>query len=194
MPFSTNCSGIRIHISQRWSQSPLQSGAATAIIALRLGRVLLLWQDDPAFVVGESKNHPRGGREEVFVQLNPSIPWQHSPGWRHGFDARGGAGWLDRDVRSVACADFLHGPCCFVENPPGNRYLKERWLPARQRLPPRNSSPPGSDESCRLGRFPWFEGQLAVSIQVDRQKYGDLGCSQALERVQGLCLVKRQAL
>lgn len=181
-------------ISWNWPRPPLLLGVAVfAAMALLLGRELLPPQDDPALVIG--------GSEGIRVALGEGFS---SPGIRQFHDGMTTsdvmvltpmAGQGDAWVPAVPPQALIDGMALvIVENPPGNRQLQAGWMPARQRLALGIPLHPDRMSRADWVALPGIGEQLATRIEVDRQKYGDFGRFEALERVKGIGPAKLQAL
>jgi competence protein ComEA len=181
-------------ISLRWSRPPLLFGVAVfAAMALLLGREFLPPQDDPALVVN--------GDGGIRVALGEGFA---SPGVRQFHD-----GMTTSDVMVLTPAVEQGGSIVspappqvlidgmalvIVENPHGNRQLQAGWMPARQRLALGIPLHPDRMSRADWIALPGIGEQLATRIEVDRQKYGEFGRLEALERVKGIGPAKLQAL
>jgi len=183
-----------MHISQSWSRPPLLFGAAVfAAMALLLGRELLPPQDAPAFVVGASEgirvalgdgfSSPGIRQFSDGMTLNDVMVLTHAAGQGEPVAPAGGAAALIDGMALV-----------IVENPPGTRQLQTAWMPARQRLALGIPLHPDRMSHADWVALPGIGVQLATRIEADRQKYGDFGRFEALERVKGIGPGKLRAL
>jgi competence protein ComEA len=181
--------------SHRWPRPPLLFGAAVfAAIALLLGREFLPLRDPPALAVAA----PGGIR----VTLGEGFP---SPGIRHFSDeltlqdvmvltGHGEAPALSALAGNPGTEVVDGMTLAIVANPAGERHLQVGWMPAKQRVAlgiPLHPDRMSHDDWVTL---PGIGEQLASRIEVDRQKYGDFGHLDALERVKGIGPAKLRAL
>jgi competence protein ComEA len=74
------------------------------------------------------------------------------------------------------------------------RGLEQSWMPARQRLALGIPLHPDRMSRDDWQMLPGIGEKLAAQIEVDRQKYGDFGSFEALDRVKGIGPAKLKAL
>jgi competence protein ComEA len=181
-------------ISQRWPRLPLLFGTAVfAAMALLLGRELLPPQDDPALVVG--------GADGLRVALgagfvSPGIRQFHDGMTTHDVMVLTSVAELeDTSVTATPSQALIDGMAlAVVENQRGIRQLQIGWMPARQRLALAIPLHPDRMSRADWISLPGIGEQLATRIEVDRQKYGDFGHFEALQRVKGIGPAKLKAL
>jgi len=163
-------------------------------VALLLGRGVLPSQDPPVLAVSA----PDGIR----IVLGEGFP---SPGVHQYSDGSTlsdviNLTGLAGDVaapRLVAVdeAELVDGMAlAIIVTQDGSREIRAEWMPARQRLAlgiPLHPDRMSRDDWVAL---PGIGEKLARQIELDRQKYGDFGRFEALDRVKGIGPAKLKAL
>jgi len=89
---------------------------------------------------------------------------------------------IDGMALSIAPGAGLHGE------------IEQAWMPARQRLALGIPLHPDRMSRADWVTLPGIGEKLAAEIEQDRQKYGDFGRFEALERVKGIGPAKLKAL
>lgn len=196
MPSSTNCSETRTrHADGLLSRSPALFGLAVFVFLLfLLGRGVLLSQDSPVFSQQSS-----GG---VRILLGEGFPTPGVHQFSDGMTIRDvmeltGVAWSFSDAAGVAVGDLgvLDGMALDIANAgTGSQFIEQRWMPARQRLALGIPLHPDRMSRDDWASLPGIGEKLADRIEVDRQKYGDFGGVEALERVKGIGPAKLKAL
>lgn len=193
MPFSTNCSGIRIPLTDRdHSQPPsLFAAAVFLFLFLLLGRGVLQPQDPPTFFVSS----PAGMR----ILLGDGFP---SPGVHQFSDGLTISGVIELTTRAATVSaplagangdePLVDGMALAIAATDGS--VEQGWMPARQRLALGIPLHPDRMSRADWVALPGIGEKLAVQIEVDRQNYGDFGRFEALERVKGIGPAKLKAL
>ena len=74
------------------------------------------------------------------------------------------------------------------------RFITQSWMPARQRLALGIPLHPDRMSRDDWQMLPGIGEKLAAQIELDRQKYGDFGNFEALDRVKGIGPAKLKAL
>jgi competence protein ComEA len=196
MPSSTNCSEIKIrHIDRVCPQPPFLFGLAVfALLALLLSRGILPPQDSPAFSLPSAAG--------VRVLLGEGFPEPGVHQYSDGMAVRGvieltgvvGAdfGALSGEVENTWVIDGM--ALEIVDSGQNSKYVKLGWMTARQRLAlgiPLHPDRMSEDDWVTL---PGIGAKLAAQIELDRQKFGDYGRFEALDRVKGIGPAKLKAL
>ena len=177
------------------SHPPILFGVAVfALLALLLSRGSLPRQTSPAFSVAA----PAG----VQVSLGEGFPNPGVHQFSDGITVRG-------VIELTGLAPELSGVLLSVDQDAGlvdgmalqiassaatGKGVEQSWMPARQRLALGIPLHPDRMSRDDWQTLPGIGEKLAAQIELDRQKYGDFGSFEALDRVKGIGPAKLKAL
>jgi len=177
------------------SHPPLLFGVAVfAAVALLLSRGGLPRQASPAFSLAA----PAG----VQVLLGEGFPNPGVHQFSDGITVRGviELTGLAPELSGVLLgadqdAGLVDGMALQIaDSAASGRGLEQSWMPARQRLALGIPLHPDRMSRDDWQMLPGIGEKLAAQIEVDRQKYGDFGSFEALDRVKGIGPAKLKAL
>lgn len=196
MQSSINCSEIKTqHTDRVRPRPPLLFGLVIfAALALLLSRGVLLPQGSPAFSLPSVAG--------VRILLGDGFPapgvHQYSDGMTvYSVIELTGVAPADSRVLAGASADagVIDGMAlAIVDAGPDARRVELGWMTARQRLALGILLHPDRMSRDDWITLPGIGEKLAAQIEVDRQKFGDFGGFEALDRVKGIGPAKLKTL
>ena len=177
------------------SHPPILFGVAVfALLALLLSRGSLPRQAPPAFSVAA----PTG----VQILLGEGFP---NPGVHQFSDGITVRGVMELTGLAPELSGLLLGAdqdaglvdgmaLRIASSAASDRGVEQSWMPARQRLALGIPLHPDRMSRDDWQTLPGIGEKLAAQIELDRQKYGDFGSFEALDRVKGIGPAKLKAL
>ena len=174
---------------------PILFGVAVfALLALLLSRGSLPRQTSPAFSVAA----PAG----VQILLGEGFP---NPGVHQFSDGITVRGVMELTGLAPELSGLLLGAdqdaglvdgmaLRIASSAASGRGVEQSWMPARQRLALGIALHPDRMSRDDWQTLPGIGEKLAAQIELDRQKYGDFGSFEALDRVKGIGPAKLKAL
>jgi len=174
---------------------PILFGVAVfALLALLLSRGSLPRQTSPAFSVAA----PNG----VQILLGEGFP---NPGVHQFSDGITVRGVMELTGLAPELSGLLLGAdqdaglvdgmaLRIASSAASGRGVEQGWMPARQRLALGIALHPDRMSRDDWQTLPGIGEKLAAQIELDRQKYGDFGSFEALDRVKGIGPAKLKAL
>lgn len=196
MRSSTSCSEIKIQHADRVRPHPpfLFGLVIFAALVLLLSRGVLSPQDPPAFSLPSAAG--------VRILLGDGFPDPGVHQYSDGMTVRGvieltGVAAADSGVLSSfsESAGVIDGMAlAVVDSGPDSGHVELGWMTARQRMAlgiPLHPDRMSHDDWVTL---PGIGEKLAAQIEYDRQKLGDFGRFEALDRVKGIGPAKLKAL